>query len=181
MSDASDDISARPPDPSPAYACPACGAATAPAADRPNLLVCPACRCESFAPEPEPALDYQTPRAWREAEIDAARIRRLATERRSINRTASYLIVAAGVCVVAIGQLAWMTIQHVRALGWTPRPIGYLLFVVLAVCGAWYFGSRAAALHREAKATSLPQAATPPDFSTLDDGSKHWKNLEDVR
>jgi len=117
----------------------------------------------------------------RDEEIDAARIRRLATERRSINRTASYFIVAAGVCVVAIGQLTWMTIQHVRAIGWTPRPIGYLLFIVLAFWGAWYFGSRAAALHREAKASVLPEPTTPPDFSTLDDGSKHWKNLEDVR
>jgi hypothetical protein len=164
-----------------AYACPACGAAVAPAADRPNLLVCPACHCESFVPEPEEPAAEDAPELSRAEEIDAARIRRLATERRSINRTASYFIVAAGVCVVAIGQLAWMTIQHVRALGWTPRPIGYLLFVVLAVWGAWYFGMRAAALHREAKASVLPEPMTPPDFSTLDDGSKHWKNLEDVR
>lgn len=163
------------------YACPACGAAAAaPAPRRPNLLVCAACGSESFVPEPEP-LEYEPPAALREEEIDAARIRRLATERRSINRTASYFIVAAGVCVVAVGQLAWMTIAHVRALGWTPRPVGYLLFVALALWGAWHFGSRAAALHREAKATKLPEPATPPDFSTLDDGSKHWKNLEDVR
>jgi hypothetical protein len=74
-----------------------------------------------------------------------------------------------------------MTTQHVRTIGWTPRPIGYLLFIVLAVWGAGYFGSRARELRREAKASALPEPTTPPDFSTLDDGSKHWKNLEDVR
>src|SRR5688572_20773948 len=112
------------------YACPACGAAVTPAAERPNLLICPACRCESFVPETEEPMEEETSEIPNADEIDAARIRRLATERRSINRTASYFIVAAGVCVVAIGQLVWMTIQHVRAMGWTPRPVGYLLFVV---------------------------------------------------
>jgi hypothetical protein len=128
----------------------------------------------------EPAAD-EPAEMPRNDEIDSARIRRLATERRALNRTASYFIVSAGVCVVAIGQLTWMATQHVRALGWTPRPIGYLLFIVLALWGAWNFGRRAAALHREAKASVLPEPTTPPDFSTLDDGSKHWKNLEDVR
>jgi hypothetical protein len=163
------------------YACPACGAATAPAPDRPNILVCPACGCESFVPDTEEPAADDTAEVSTDEEIDSARIRRLATERRSINRTASYFIVAAGVCVVAIGQLIFMTIQHVRAVGWTPRPVGYLMFVVLALWGAWFFGRRAAALHREAKTSVLPEPATPPDFSTLDDGSKHWKNLEDVR
>ena len=162
------------------YPCPACGAAITPAADRPNLLICPACHAESFVPEPEPSLEYETPSALAADEMDATRIRRLATERRSLNRTASYFIVAAGVCVVAIGQLAWMTIQHVHGIGWTPRPIGYLLFIVLALWGAGYFGGRAKELRREAKASALPEPTMPPDFSTLDDGSKHWKNLEDV-
>ena len=104
------------------YACLACGAAAAPAPDRPNILVCPVCQAESFVPDAdEPAAD-ETIEMSREAEIDAARIRRLATERRSINRTASYFIVAAGVCVVAIGQLVFMTIQHVRALGAVAEP-----------------------------------------------------------
>jgi len=163
------------------YSCPACGTPVTPQPGRPNLLICPSCRCESFVPEPEPPLDYEPPPGLHADEMDAARIRRLATERRSINRTASYFIVAAGVCVVGIAQLLWMTIQHVRALGWTPRPVGYLLFVVLAAWGGWHFGSRASALHREAKTSALPEPAAPPDFSTLDDGSKHWKNLEDVR
>ena len=163
------------------YACPACGSAVTPASDRPNLLICPACQCESFVPAGEEPADEETVEAPGDDEIDSARIRRLATERRSINRTASYFLVATGVCVVAIGQLAWMTIQHVRAVGWTPRPIGYFLFIVLAAWGAWHFGRRAAVLRGEAKASVLPEPTTPPDFSTLDDGSKYWKNLEDVR
>ena len=163
------------------YPCPNCGTPITPQPDRPNLLVCPSCQAESFIPESEPPEEHEPPPGLRTDEMDAARIRRLAIERRSINRTASYFIVAAGVCVVAIGQLVWMTIQHVRGIGWTPRPIGYLLFVVLAVWGAWYFGSRALELHREAKASALAEPTTTPDFSTLDDGSKHWKNLEEIR
>jgi hypothetical protein len=163
------------------YACPACGSAVTPAPDRPNLLICPACQCESFVPADQESAVGEPAETPGDDEIDAARIRRLATERRALNRTASYFIVGAGVCVVAIGQLTWMTIQHIRAVGGTPRPIGYLLFIVLAAWGAWHFGRRAASLHREAKASVLPEPTTPPDFSTLDDGSKHWKNLEDVR
>ena len=164
------------------YPCPACGAPTTPTPDRPNLLVCAACQNESFVPEPEPPpQDEPEPDDLRADEMDPTRVRRLATERRSMNRTASYFIVATGVCVVAIGQLVWMTVQHLRAVGWTPRPIGYLLFIVLALWAGWYVGNRAAALRREAKMSALPEPTTPPDFSTLDDGSKHWKNLEDVR
>jgi hypothetical protein len=163
------------------YPCPTCGTAITPHPDRPNLLICPACHAESFLPEPEPPVDDEPSPELREAEMDATRIRRLATERRSLNRTASYFIVAASVCIVAIGQLIWMTTQHVRGIGWTPRPIGYLLFVVLALWGTGYFGGRAVALRREAKMSALPEPTRPPDFSTLDDGSKHWKNLEDVR
>src|SRR6187551_175856 len=94
------------------YPCPECGAAITPQSDRPNLLICPACRCESFIPTADEPAPDEAIEISRDEEIDAARIRRLATERRSINRTASYFIVAAGVCIVAIGQLTWMTIQH---------------------------------------------------------------------
>jgi len=165
----------------PTYACPQCGGTMSLSPDRPNLLICPTCQCESFVPDAEEPATGEPTEVSRDDAVDVTRIRRLATERRSLNRTASYFIVAAGVCVVGIGQLTWMTIQHVRVIGWTPRPIGYLLFIVLALWGAWHFGSRAAALHREAKASVLPEPTTTPDFSTLDDGSKHWKNLEDVR
>ena len=165
------------------YACPACGAAAAPAPDRSNILVCTACRSESFVPDADEfsATPDEAPEVSRGDELDAARVRRFATQRRAINRTASYFVVAAGVCVVAVVQLVWLTVQHVRAAGWTPRPVGYLLFVVLALWGAWYCTGRAGALRREAMATALPEPTTPPDFSTLDDGSKHWKNLEDIR
>lgn len=167
--------------PIPSYACPQCGQLMSVSPERLNLLICPACRYESFVPEVEaPATDEMADRSAAD-ELSAARIRRLATERRSINRTASYFIVAAGVCVVAIGQFIWMTIQHVRALGWTPRPIGYLLFLVLASWGAWHFGQRAASLHREGRQSGLNEPTSSPDFSALDDGSKQWKNFEEIR
>jgi hypothetical protein len=40
---------------------------------------------------------------------------------------------------------------------------------------------RAIALHREATKSRVDTPMTPPDFSTLSDGSQRWKNLEELR
>jgi hypothetical protein len=147
------------------------------APERPNLLVCPACGAETFVPEPEPAVEEEPVADVRKDDLDAARIRRLATERRSLNRTASYFIVAAGACAVSIAQLAWMTVRHVRSHGWTPRPIGFLIFVILFTWGGVFALKRAAAFRREARQTTLSDPLAPPDLSTLQDGSQRFQGL----
>jgi hypothetical protein len=119
--------------------------------------------------------------ASHEAELNSIRIRQLAAEKRSTYRQRSYCIMAVAVCVVGILQLGWMTWQHLRSLGWTARPIGYVLFMILFAWLARRFTLRAIALHRAAKRSLLGEPSTPPDFSSLDDGSKQWKNLEDVK
>src|SRR5690348_13002471 len=57
--------------------------------------------------------------------LDAARVRQLSAVRRGAYRTRSYFVVAIAACVVAGAQLALMTVRHVRAFGWQPRPLGY--------------------------------------------------------
>jgi len=114
-------------------------------------------------------------------QLSTLRIRQFASARRAAYRARSYAVMAAGVCVIAVVQLIWMTLRHVRTTGWGKQPIGYALFAAIALFGLWFFISRAIALHREATKSALPDPASPPDFSTLDNGSKRWKNLEDVR
>jgi hypothetical protein len=162
------------------YLCPECGQTLTVAPDRPNLLVCSNCGAQSFVPDPEPpaaSLDYEPPAGLRNDDLDAARIRRLAVERRSLNRTASYFVVAAGACCVMIAQLGWMTIRHVRVHGWTPRPIGFLIFILLAAWGGLFAARRAMAFRREARQSSLSEPSTPPDLSTLQDGSQRFEHL----
>lgn len=119
---------------------------------------------------PDPSVD----------QLSALRIRQFATARRAAYRARSYAVIAAGVCAIAAVQLTWMTVRDVRATGWGGQPIGYALCAVIASVGIGYFISRAIGLHREARKSALCDPTTPPDFSTLDNGSKRWKNLEDV-
>jgi hypothetical protein len=135
-------------------------------------------------PDPTPPDDEHADADVTDAAADhlsALRIRQFATARRVAYRARSYAVMATGVCIIAVVQLIWMTIRHVRASGWGKQPVGYSLFAISALIGVWYFIARAIALHREAKKSALPEPASSPDFSTLDNGSQRWKNLEDVR
>lgn len=150
----------------------------------PNLLKCPACGHESFVPAADDADDdpaESEAAVTSDDELSAIRIQNLSRQRRATNRAASYYVVAAGVCAVGIAQLLWMTWQHVRSAGWTPRPIGYLIFVLLAAWGGVFFLRRARELRAEATQSRLAEPVIEPDFATLDDGSKQWKNLENLR
>jgi hypothetical protein len=162
------------------YGCPECGAALEPIDGAPNLLKCPACGLECFAPaevEDDALASAEAGQPSREDELSALRIRQFATAKRSAYRARSYAIIAAAICLVGVVQLAWMTVQHVRVAGWTPRPIGYVLFILLGGWAAWYFLGRAREMHAEATRTALAEPTTPPDLSTLRDGSQRFEGL----
>ena len=112
--------------------------------------------------------------------MDGIRIRQLALERRATYRARSYCVIASATCAVIVVQLVWMAIRHMRLLGVGMRPIGYLLFALLATLGCIFFLRRATELHREAT-TKPAMASQAPDFSTLDNGSERARRLEDVR
>ena len=183
--------------------CPACGAAfdpaASPAAGAPvrALLQCPACGEQFFAvtesdeddgAEVEDADDPQR-RAGRGGagpdteELDGLRIRQVSVLRRGAIRAQSYCIIAAGGCLVGAGQLVFMTVKHVRERGWEKKPVGYVIFAVLALMAATYFWRLVVEYARELRRPG-PEAERPeaePDFSTLSDGSHQWKNLEKLR
>ena len=117
----------------------------------------------------------------RQDELDGLRIRQLAALRRASYRACSYAIIAAAACVVVTAQLGWMTIRYVRSIGFGWRSILCIVLSIASIWGAIYFARWAGLLHQEAKRSMLEKPATPPDFSTLSDGSQMAKNLEDVR
>lgn len=161
-----------------------------------GLVHCPVCgdffaldSPDTAAPHPAAdALDYALPgtpadrRGDFAQELDGLRIRQVSTLRRGTSRARSYLVIAVIVSAVASVQLVLMTIDYVAAGGWGLTPVGYLLFVGVLLMLAGYFGRRALELHRELQTPPpLPPVEGEPDFTTLSDGSQHWKNLEDIR
>jgi hypothetical protein len=116
-------------------------------------------------------------------ELDGLRIRQLAALKRGAIRARSYALIGTVLAGVAVMKLVLMTIELVRARGWTLLPIAYILLACAALMLTVYLLRRAIKLHREANVPA-PMPPTPPggpDFSKLSDGSQQWKNLEDIR
>ena len=171
------------------YLCPSCQSPLEHAAGARNLLRCPQCGQQSFAPgeaENAPA-DNEAPAPPASHDLlNSKRIRSVALARRAAYRARSWCIIAAILCAAIVIQLIWMIVQAVHHRGWSLQCTGYAIFAALAAAGTIFFATRASVFHRQAKesesrrnADSVP--TTPPDFSTLDNGSKQAKNLEDVR
>jgi hypothetical protein len=178
-----DHVAPPPADATANYICPECSQPLAPVEGVAALLRCPACGREFFMPaadEPPPEAEPDVPPPPDE-ELSALRIRNLAAARRATYRARSYCLIAAAACLVCVVQLIWMIARQTHERGWGLQCTGYALFAALGLYGLLYFVTRARQLHREAKRSALSEPTTPPDFSTLDDGSKQWKNLEEVR
>ena len=152
--------------------CPHCGTRFEPtsAAADDTFVYCPAC-------------GVAFPTGVEETEeLESLRIRQVSTLRRGAIRQRSYLIIAVAGSIVAAVKLVLMTIEYVRKTGWGLTPVGYVVFVGVFLMLAVYFARRAMEYHRELQVPApLPPVEGEPDFSTLSDGSQHWKNLEDIR
>lgn len=172
----------------PAYQCPECSEwVAAPAESNLPVLECPACHAQFFVSQPDESAELDEDeaeaaraRSAKEDELNAVKIRQLSALRRGAYRSRSYCIIASGALVVCAIKLVAMTIRHVRYIGWQARPIGYLLAAVAAGIAAGHFVARIAELNRELRQSALSEPESPPDFSTLSDGSQQWKNLEQM-
>jgi hypothetical protein len=133
---------------------------------------------DEIEPNPEPSDDHANDR---DAELDGVRIRQLAAMRRATYRSRSHAVIATLVCVVAAMQATIYLVQHLLHLGFSWRVLLYAAFVIAGSYGAIFFARRAIALHREATQSRVLEPSSPPDFSTLSDGSQRWKDLEDIR
>jgi hypothetical protein len=167
------------------FACPNCGQQfeVIPGSS-PQVVQCPGCEVEVVIPGldggTEFPLDYRNPKQP-ESELDGLKMRQIVTARRAAIRSRTYMLLGAMLCAVGCAKLITLIVPLVRRDGWTRLAMGYAIFVGLAVVGTVYCLRRAAELNRESKGTSIPEPATPPDFSALSDGSQQAKNLEEVR
>lgn len=116
-------------------------------------------------------------------ELDGLRIRQYTALRRGAFRARSYALIGVIACVFCGILLLLITVAHARIRGFGAIPIGCALAACAAFALAYHFVHRVRELNEEIR-TPAPLPPTPPggpDFSTLSDGSQHWKNLEDIR
>jgi hypothetical protein len=126
------------------------------------------------AGEVQPAIGTEAPA---DEELSGLKIRQISDLRRGAVRTRSWLQIGAIACAVGAIQLIFLAVSGYRA-GLRLSPLGDLTGSVLAIILSIYFSSRAVAAHREIQQSHLEEPQTPPDFSTLSDGSQHSANLE---
>jgi hypothetical protein len=113
--------------------------------------------------------------------MSAVRVRQLSAERRGAYRLRSYCVIGAGLCVVLGIQLAAWSVTGAREAGSGAKPIGYACGAVAAGMAASYLVRRAVELTRELRKPAQEAPEARPDFSTLSDGSQHWKNLDEMQ
>jgi len=117
-----------------------------------------------------------------DAELDGLKIRQFTALRRSAIRMRSWLLIAATICAVGALQLIILAVQLTHGNhSWGLWQTLYALVAGLAVLGARHFFRKARECKREIEKPILKDPETPPDFSTLGDGSERWKKLEDIR
>jgi len=172
-----------------AFECPACGGGVeAEVEEVARLVGCPACGEAFVIPGRDGSTDLPDVDAAGEErkahealqELDSLRMRHLIVTRRTAIRTRTYFVTGAFGCLVGGVELVIMTVSEVRRVGWHLRQVG---FVLAALAGFWwtvYFFRRAAYWGRQSRAVTIPEPETPPDFTTLSDGSQYARNLENL-
>jgi hypothetical protein len=174
------------------YTCPHCSATvTIDPNQRGPFVICPGCGNEfaiSTAPEeddPEARARAEDELASRERELDAMRIRQLSTGRRAAIRAQGYLMVGLCGCLGGLLLIVLDAVKHVHATG-AARLSAFLILrsivgVVGTIWGAVYFFRRWRSIAAELRKSALVEPTTPPDFSSLSDGTQQVKHLEDVK
>jgi hypothetical protein len=116
-------------------------------------------------------------------QLDAQRIRKMAALRRSAYRSRSYCLIVLGGCVAGAAEFIFKAVRR-WPVPWSWRGFLIVAFYLAAAIALLALSRRmirlAIRFHREAKQTSLADPNTPPDFSTLQDGSQTVRNLEEM-
>jgi len=113
-------------------------------------------------------------------ELSGLRIRNLSVAKRAAIRQRSYFIVGAWACLVVVGQCVSSIASHVITSQLALLDGVYTLLGMVCFWSIFYFLRQALRLRTEIEASQLAEPLTPPDFSTLSDGSQMAKNLEEV-
>ena len=115
-------------------------------------------------------------------QLNSVRIQQLTKLRRGAIRSRSWYLIGTIVGYIAVTELVFKTVQYVRyEHNWGLWPSIFVLCAISSGIAAPFFLYRCIQFHREIQMPMLDEPATPPDFSTLGDGSQQWKNLEEMR
>jgi len=148
-----------------------------------QMFICPTCGGEflvagqdgSMEPAEVVSVEESSDRA---DELDGVRIRQLSQAKRAAIRGRSMCLIGAMFCIVGAIQLGIDVVRDMlsRQNNWLTAM--YLLVAIGLLILAGVLLRKARELNVEAKRSSLPPPTSKPDFSTLDDGSQRWKDLE---
>jgi hypothetical protein len=169
--------------------CPGCDEAVDIPTESAGLLVrCPYCNTDFFASEEHSHLavvDDTAPPvegALPDEVFNRNRIAMLAALRRGAIRTRGLWILSLGIGIVGTLDGVRRAAIYVLVLHhWGIWPTIDVVVSLLALRGAFYCRFRARQLKLEIDHSAIPEPTTPPDFTTLSDGSNRWKDLENIR
>jgi hypothetical protein len=166
------------------FTCPGCGEAVDVSADGiQKLVICPYCNTQ-FSPEEQDneaadELLRKQDEERRETELSSLRIRAVSTERRAIVRTRSYwTVLLLALCIIPI-KLVMIAVASFRGHA-RIEAVGYLLMAAACLWSIHWPVRHMRTLSAELRKPILEEPTEPPDFSTLNDGSQRWKNLEQL-
>ncbi|HQY87582.1 MAG TPA: hypothetical protein PK402_02915 [Tepidisphaeraceae bacterium] len=111
--------------------------------------------------------------------LDRARIRRLATLRRSQHRSALFMLGMAALCIVIACASINEAIDQFRQARY-PSAIIFTIIAPTLLSLARKAWLRRQRIVREIAASALEEPTEPPDFSTLQDGRQLSRSLEDI-
>ena len=170
------------------FACPGCGEdVDVPAESAGKLVRCPYCSADFFASaeqahldivddsEPEPSAEEI------EATFDSKRIKNITKLRMSDVRARSWWLVGLFFGVFTVLAVIWNSVLDVRLHHWD---IWSTLRLLLIPPGVWlglHSKRQVKKFQTEIDKPMLTDPATPPDFSTLDNGSERWRDLGNIR
>lgn len=169
------------------FVCPGCDLAyEAEAGDVARVEQCPGCGQPILIPAIDgsselPEETEETAEPTDEDHLNRLHVQQLTRERRSLIRSRSHAIVGVGLCVVGAGELLPLSIRAIYQHQFGIWPATYLVFGLYLPFAAWQLTQLALKLHRQSKVELLDEPSTPPDFSTLQDGSQFVENLKKMR
>lgn len=111
--------------------------------------------------------------------LDHLRIRRVMLDRRALHRAAQWnfaLILASGVASAACLKGAYDVAQQSRY----PAAIGLFIAGLLSIVAMVHLKLRRKSILNRLTRTSLPEPDSPPDFTTLNDGSQFARALNEM-
>jgi hypothetical protein len=182
-----------PPEPSPqppeqetpsVYTCPHCSEViNQPVLDEELFLRCPHCgEAFSIGVGSEEAEKREQDQKAREDELSLMKIHLVSGSRRAAVRARTYLYIGCVLAATGTIKLLLMTFQRIR-IEHRVRLSTAAFVLAAAVClkFARNFWQRAGKMTRELAKPLIEEPGSPPDFSTLRDGSQVAKDLEEVR